>query len=121
MNKDAERDIAAGLQAGDRRAWLQLYDAYAKSVWQTVARLMGYDSPAVADVVQETFLAAARSAGNFDSGRGSLWMWLWGIARRQMALYHRKHDPNVHLARAKKWWASLPKLLTVYKQLVTKP
>jgi RNA polymerase sigma-70 factor (ECF subfamily) len=107
MDKDTEREIAKGLQEGDRQAWLQLYEAYAESVWQNVARLMGYDCPAVPDVVQETFLAAARSAKNFDSRRGSLWIWLCGIARRQIALYYRKQDPKIILARAKKWWASL--------------
>jgi RNA polymerase sigma-70 factor (ECF subfamily) len=68
---------------------------------------MGYDCPAVADVVQETFLAAARSAKNFDSRRGSLRLWLYGIARRQIALYYRKQHPKAILIRLKKWWASL--------------
>ncbi len=107
MDRDKEREIAEGLQKGDRQAWLQLYEAYAESVWQNVARLMGYDCPAVPDVVQETFLAAARSAGNFDPRRGSLRIWLYGIARRQMALYYRKQDPKAILVRVKKWWASL--------------
>lgn len=107
MHKNTEREIAKGLQQGDRRAWLQLYEAYAESVWKNVARLMGFDCPAVADVVQETFLAAARSAKNFDPRRGSLWMWLWGIARRQIALYYRKQDPKSLLAQAKSWWVSL--------------
>lgn len=107
MNKDAEQEIAEGLQQGDRQAWLELYEAYAECVWNNVARLMGFDCPAVADVVQETFLAAARSAVNFDPERGSLRIWLYGIARRQIALYYRKHDPKIILARIKKWWASL--------------
>ena len=107
MNKDAEQEIAEGLQQGDRQAWVELYEAYAECVWNNVARLMGFDCPAVADVVQETFLAAARSAMTFDPERGSLRVWLYGIARRQIALYYRKHDPKIILARIKKWWASL--------------
>jgi RNA polymerase sigma-70 factor (ECF subfamily) len=107
MDKDTEREIAEGLQEGDRQAWLQLYEAYAESIWNNVARLMGFDCPAVADVMQETFLAAARSAKNFDHSRGSLWIWLCGIARRQIALYYRKQDPKTILIRIKKWWASL--------------
>lgn len=107
MDKDTEREIAKGLQKGDRQAWLRLYETYAEGVWQNVARLMGYDWPAVPDVVQETFLAAARSAKNFDSSRGSLWIWLCGIARRQIALYYRKHNSKIVLAEAKKWWTSL--------------
>jgi RNA polymerase sigma-70 factor (ECF subfamily) len=44
----------------------------------------------VADIVQETFLAAARSARSFDPARGSVWSWLSGIARRQAALHFRR-------------------------------
>lgn len=107
MNKDIEREIAEGLQKGDREAWLQLYEAYAERLWTNIARLMGFECPAVADVVQETFIAAARSAMNYDEGRGSLWTWLWSIARRKIALYYRKQDPRTILARLKKWWVSL--------------
>jgi len=82
MDKDPEQEIAKGLQDGDRAAWLKLYETYADHVWQNVARLMGYACPAVPDVVQETFLAAARSAKKFDFRRGSLWIWLCGIAKR---------------------------------------
>ncbi len=107
MDNDTEREIAKGLQEGDRSAWLQLYEAYAERIWRNVARLMGYDCPAVADVVQETFMAAARSARNFDQNKGSLRIWLWGIARRQISLYYRKQDTKVIFARTKKWWDSL--------------
>jgi RNA polymerase sigma-70 factor (ECF subfamily) len=107
MDKDIEREIAKGLQKGDRRAWLRLYEVHAECIWQNVARLMGYDCPAVADVVQETFMAAARSARKFDHNRGSLRIWLWGIARRQIALYYRRQDPKVIFAQTKKWWDSL--------------
>lgn len=107
MDKDTEREIAESLQEGDRQAWLQLYQAYAECIWSNVARLMGFACPGVADIVQETFLAAARSAKNFDSRRGSLWIWLWGIAQRQIALYYRKQDRKTILIRVKKWWTSL--------------
>jgi RNA polymerase sigma-70 factor (ECF subfamily) len=107
MDKDTEREIVEGLQEGYGRAWVELYEAYAECLWDNVARLMGYDCPAVADVVQETFLAAARSAKNFDSRRGSLRIWLYGIARRQIALYYRKQHPKTILIRLKEWWASL--------------
>jgi RNA polymerase sigma-70 factor (ECF subfamily) len=107
MGKSTEREIAKGLQEGDRQAWLQLYEAYAKPVWKNIARLMPGDATAVGDIVQETFLAAARSARNFDPNRGSLWVWLWTIANRQIALYYRKQRPNKLLAQAQRWWTAL--------------
>ena len=92
MDTGQEQDVARGLQEGNTDAWLTLYDAYSKQIWQSVARLMGPHPADVADVVQETFLAAACSARGYDPARGSLWMWLSGIARKHVALHYRKQE-----------------------------
>ena len=107
MDKNSEREIAQGLQQGNSHAWLQLYEAYAEPVWRNISRLTGCDSTIVADIVQETFIAAARSARNFRPDRGTLWVWLWTIARRQVALYYRKQKPQIVLSQARQWWTSL--------------
>ncbi len=85
-----DQAIAGGLRAGRADAWVRLYDAYAEKVWRAVARLLGGCEAAAADVVQETFLAAARSARTYDPARGPLWAWLWGVARTQTLLHLRK-------------------------------
>ena len=107
MDRQTEQEIAKGLREGRRQAWLQLYDAYAESVWRNVSQLLGSDSATVADVVQETFLAAARSARNFNPRCGSLWIWLWTIARRRVALRYRRQKPMISLSQAQQWWTSL--------------
>jgi RNA polymerase sigma-70 factor, ECF subfamily len=66
---------------------------------------MGAESADVADVVQETFLAAARSARTYDSSRGTLWLWLWGIARRHVAIHYRKEKRHDRLRGAGDWLA----------------
>src|SRR5207248_116660 len=83
-----------------------LYDAFAERVWRGVARLLGPNSADVADVVQETMLAAARSARTFDDGKGSLWVWLWGIARMQVALHYRKQQRHDRLKHTGDWLAA---------------
>ena len=107
MDKNTEQEIAEGLQKGDRQAWLQLYEAYAGPVWRNISRITGGEPGVIADLVQETFLAAARSARNFSADRGTLWVWLWAIAKRQIALYYRKQKPKVMTHLAHQWWASL--------------
>ena len=107
MNKQANMEIADGLQQGNRDAWLRLYDLYAEKLWSNVARLMAHDPASVPDVVQETLLSAARSAKNFNPSRGSLWTWLWAIAKRQIALYYRKQASSAFFARAQQWWSLL--------------
>lgn len=106
MDRTTHNQIATGLKAGDRDAWQALYNAYADAIWRNTSRRMT-DSSAVGDIVQETFLAAARSARTYDKHRGSLWVWLWTIARRQIALYYRKQKPTMSLDRALEWWGSL--------------
>jgi len=99
-----EREIARGLRAGQASAWHALYDAFAEPIWRLVARQMGSASADVADVVQETFLAAARTAGGFDPERGSLSVWLGGIARNHVAMYFRKRRSGVNgLVVAPRW------------------
>jgi RNA polymerase sigma-70 factor (ECF subfamily) len=93
--------LAEGLGGGNPDAWRRLYDAYAEPVWRVVARLMGPTSADVADVVQETFLAAARSAKTYDPERGELWLWICGIARRHVALHYRKHERHARLQEAR--------------------
>jgi RNA polymerase sigma-70 factor (ECF subfamily) len=105
MDVQQERAIAQGLRDGKADAWRSLYDAYAERVWRCCARLIGNNAADVADVVQETFLAAARSAGTYDSSRGPLWAWLWGIARRHVALHFRKQQRRDRLHQAEVWLA----------------
>ena len=95
--KPADKITAQGLREGSGQSWLALYDAFALRVWNSVARRVGPGSSDVADIVQETFLAAARSAGNYDPARGSLWCWLSGIARNQTALFFRKRSSRQDL------------------------
>lgn len=95
-----------GLRQGKADAWRMLYDTYAEQVWRAVARLMGSDAADVADVVQETFLAAARAAPSYDAERGTLWLWLWGIARNHVALHYRKQQRQDRLRQAGAWLAS---------------
>ncbi len=107
MSKQAQIEIAEGLQQGNRDAWLSLYELYAEKLWCNVARLMAHDAVFVADVVQETLLSAARSAKNYNPRRGSLWTWLWAIAKRQVALHYRKQTSKAIVANAQQWWSLL--------------
>ena len=106
MDEQRSGEIVRGLREGRRDAWEALYDAHAGRVWRGVARLLGPHSADVADVVQEAMLAAARSARTYDPAKGSLWNWLWGIARMQVLLHHRKrgrHDRWKHAGMLADW------------------
>jgi len=96
-----QREIVEGLRAGDPDAWRSLFKEYASKLWHYVARRMqGRAAEGIQDVVQETMLAAARSAGNFDESAGTIWSWLRGIAHNQIALAYRNRARQDVLNRA---------------------
>jgi RNA polymerase sigma-70 factor (ECF subfamily) len=90
LDGDQLNAVMEGLRAGRSEAWAALYDAYAVDAWRFAARLAGGDRETTADVVQEAFLAAARSARSYDPERGSLRGWLLGIVHHQVLLHWRR-------------------------------
>jgi len=70
----------ARLAAGESNALGALYDRYQARLRRFVARATA-DAEDVDDVVQATFLTAAKAAGRYD-GRASCHPWLLGIAAR---------------------------------------
>ena len=90
LDEPQQHAVVRGLRAGRRDAWTTLYDGYSADLWRYVGRLVGGSTTDVADVVQETFLAAARTAQRFDAQRGTLWSWLTGIAHHQAAAHWRQ-------------------------------
>ena len=70
----------AGADARDERALGELYDRTAPYLFGLVRRILP-DPDAAADVLQEVYLQVWRTAGSFDSARGSAWSWLALIAR----------------------------------------
>ncbi len=80
--------LFASVAAGDLSALGSLFDRHAEAVRQFVLRASARDGGAD-DVVQETFLTAARAARNFD-GRASALPLLLGIAAQ--TLRHRRRS-----------------------------
>lgn len=100
LAESSEQNVAVpllGASSGKAEDWYALYDEHAESVWRLVARLVGPARADVADIVQETFLAAARSFDQFDKSRGSPRAWLCGIARRQTAIHFRREQRQERL------------------------
>ncbi len=92
MPSSTDADRLRALRAGDRAAFDWLFQTYSERVWRYVARLIGGRSQDVADVVQETFLHVARSIGQFDPQRGSLWGWMCGIAQNRVRVHWRSRQ-----------------------------
>jgi RNA polymerase sigma-70 factor (ECF subfamily) len=76
---DVDTHLRKRIRAGDHDAFGELFDAYARSVYNHAFRLTGDWAQAEA-VVSLTFLDAWRLRGKIDEEGGSLRPWLLGIA-----------------------------------------
>ncbi|HLI40401.1 MAG TPA: sigma-70 family RNA polymerase sigma factor [Streptosporangiaceae bacterium] len=87
MDDDA---LIAAVAAGDDAALRALFCRHAP--WLAARLRSVLSAPDVEDVVQETFLAVWRGAGGYRP-EGAAGGWLWGVARRQAALFLRHRGP----------------------------
>jgi RNA polymerase sigma-70 factor (ECF subfamily) len=97
LNEPDDVSTMTRLREGDADAWDSLYRRYRERVWRYVASATGAGEETVADLVQETFLEAARSARSFDAAKGTPSGWLLGIASRRIADSWRKTYRNRRL------------------------
>ncbi|USQ75896.1 ECF RNA polymerase sigma factor SigK [Ornithinimicrobium cryptoxanthini] len=85
MTDDPGRDLSRLLTAsasGDQDSFAALYDATAPRVLGLVLRVLR-DRAQAEEVTQEVFLQVWRTAGSFDSSRGSALGWLLTLAHRR--------------------------------------
>jgi RNA polymerase sigma-70 factor (ECF subfamily) len=78
--QDPDDDLIARAARGEGRAFDVIVDRHAPAVLR-LARAMSPDHATADDVVQETFLAAFRSAATYRPGVSSVRTWLFAIAR----------------------------------------
>ena len=90
MDDDA---LLTAIAAGDDQALRTLFERHAPWVAGRLRRAM--PASAVEDVVQETFVAVWRGASGYRH-TGEAGAWIWGIARRQAALWARRHGRADH-------------------------
>ena len=106
MDDNEARDVVRGLRDGSVDAWRALYDAFAERVWHGVARLVGPNSAEIADVVQETMIAAARSARTFDAARARCGPGCGASPGSRSRLHYRKQKRHDRLKQAGAWLAA---------------
>lgn len=86
-------ELLERIGAGDEDAFIRVYRERQDAIYRFALQMSG--SPAVAeDVTQEVFLTLMRGDHHYDSARGSLAAYLYGIARNIVADHlRRSHFP----------------------------
>jgi RNA polymerase sigma-70 factor (ECF subfamily) len=86
-----DADLLREMAGKDEGALRELYDRHATWIHARLARRCA-DADAVAEVLQDTFIAAWDGAARFR-GDGAVGAWLWGIAiRRLISRLRRRSD-----------------------------
>ena len=87
----SDGDLIQRAADGDRSAFEQLYQRYARPVFGLALRRLG-DRGRAEDAVQETFASIWRSAGSYRPERGPGAPWLYAVARN--AIVDRAAQPH---------------------------
>lgn len=78
----SDEELLSAIAEKDDAAFRELYDRHAP--WLILRLSRRFADPTVVDeVVQDTFLAVWRGAGNY-AGRGEVAAWIWGIGIRRL-------------------------------------
>lgn len=85
---DLDLALARAIQARDRKATAEFVKLYADGLHRYVYFRLSPRVEAVEDLVQEVFLTALQSLGNYH-GQGPLRGWLMGIARHKVQDHFR--------------------------------
>ncbi len=85
-SRASDAELLQGVAAGDLGALGELYDRYARHVWQAARRSI--DGVDAEDVVHQLFVKLPEIAPSYD-GRANCRGWLCGIAVR-LAMRHRR-------------------------------
>jgi len=101
--------VVEACAAGERAARGMLFERYVDAVYRFVARMRSSDRDAIEDLVQQTFLAAFRSAARYRRG-GNVRAWLLGIAANTTRDYARR---EIRRKRALEVVAELPPARTL--------
>src|SRR5690554_5077449 len=97
--KQADADLVARVQQGDKRAFDLLMLKYQRKITRLLSRMLR-DQSEIEDVMQETFIKAYRALPQFR-GESAFYTWLYRIAintaRNWMASQGRRpSSPNIN-------------------------
>ncbi|HEV8130657.1 MAG TPA: sigma-70 family RNA polymerase sigma factor [Acidobacteriota bacterium] len=78
-----DEELVQRMRAGNEAAFTMLYWRWQRGLYRFALRMSG--SPSIAeDVTQEVFMSLVGEMNRYDSARGSLCAYLFGIARNQV-------------------------------------
>ena len=90
LGEENDDDLLLRIRGGDEQAFLNLYHQRQGAIYRFALHMAGSTSVAE-DIVQDVFLVVISDSTGFDSSRGSLASYLFGIARK-LVLRHLQRE-----------------------------
>jgi len=87
--KTNDAQLVKDLRRRDPSAVTELYNAYADRIYALVFNQVDRNHEVAQDIVQETFVAALKSAANFR-GQSKVYTWLCSIANKKVSDFYRR-------------------------------
>jgi RNA polymerase sigma-70 factor (ECF subfamily) len=84
-----ERELLARAKSGDRTAFAEIYEAFARALYARVLMPRLGNPAAAEEALAETFHTALEKLGDFDDRGRSVWFWLARIAVNKATDQHR--------------------------------
>ena len=88
---DLADDVSA-LRRLDQQAWAETYDRYVTATYAFIAHLVAGDRVLAEELHQEAWMTAMSAIDQFAPEQGEFRAWLFGIARRRVAMHFRRSD-----------------------------
>lgn len=93
----SDQALASRIAAGDADAWDRFFDRYSAWAYRFAYRHLGGNRADAEDLCSDILMTAARCIKQFDSARGTLDLWLLGVARHRLARFCRKRRMELPL------------------------
>jgi RNA polymerase sigma-70 factor (ECF subfamily) len=87
---EADTQLVRRLQKADQAAYAEFCHRFGTPLHRYAASRLAGDQDLAEEIVVQTFVDAVRNIRRFNSRKGTLAAWLYGIARRQIARERRK-------------------------------
>lgn len=94
---ETDRSMARAVSRGDVRAWDDFFDRYSSWVYRFAYHHLGGNHADAEDLCSDILMTAAGSIKSYDATRGSLDVWLLGIARHRLARFCRRRRMELPL------------------------
>lgn len=97
MASKTDTQLIEAMKRREPSAWGAAIRSHARDVYSFVFHLVGGDVGTTEDLSQETWVEAVDHFDRYDISRGHLRDWLFGIARKRVAMHFRRKKRG-HLA-----------------------